>query len=215
MENGPVADQLDPSNLYSSNPEGRGRGSSTTYPDIGFYGEETHIPGTRLSDALVFVCDPVDGTVNFVHGFPWVCTSLALVISRKPVVGIIYNPFQKTLYSAIKGHGSFLDLTTKLPFRPNPEPLTTLQQALVACEWGADRTGNNFTVKHRSAALNFALVACGVLDLYWEGAAYAWDVSAGWLILSETGGIVVDTNPGNWDVALDERRYMAVGRRGL
>ncbi|TVY19807.1 Inositol monophosphatase 2 [Lachnellula arida] len=205
----------------------------TTYPDIGFYGEETHVPGTRLSEAPVFVCDPVDGTVNFVHGFPWVCTSLALVISRKPVVGIIYNPFQKTLYSAIKGHGSFLDLTTKLPFRSNPEPLTTLQQALVACEWGADRTGNNFTVKHRtftslaravedggamvhsirstgSAALNFALVACGVLDLYWEGAAYAWDVSAGWLILSETGGIVVDTNPGNWDVALDGRRYMAV-----
>ncbi|PVI01553.1 putative inositol monophosphatase QutG [Periconia macrospinosa] len=174
----------------------------------------------KLGNAPVFVCDPIDGTVNFVHGFPWVCTSLALVISGDPVVGVIYNPFQKTLYSAIKGRGNFLDLTTPLPLRRNPEALSTLQQALVACEWGAGRTGNNFDVKHRtftslaraiedggamvhsirstgSAALNFAMVACGVLDLYWEGAA-------------ETGGIVVDTNRGNWHVGLDGRRYMAV-----
>lgn len=53
-----------------------------------------------------------------------------------------------------------------------------------------------------SAALDFALVACRALDLYWEGAAYAWDVAA--------GGIVVDTNSGGWEVLLDGRRYMAV-----
>lgn len=161
------------------------------------------------------------------------CTSLALVIDRQPIIGVIYNPFLKTLYTAIKGRGSFVDLTTRLPLRREPEPLTRLQHALVACEWGADRRGNNFEVKRRtfvalaravedggamvhsirstgSAALNFALVASGSLDLYWEGAAYAWDVSAGWLILSEAGGIVVDTNPGGWEVALDGRRYMAV-----
>lgn len=194
-------------------------------------------------------------TVNFVHGFPWVCTSLALVVDRKPVVGVIYNPFQDKLYTAIRGRGSFVNQTTRLPLRRKPEPLTTLQEALVAAEWGPDRTGNNFEVKHKtltavararedgggmvhsirsvgSAALNFASVACGVLDLYWVGSSpqrrpalrdvltsaaglqeacpYAWDVSAGWLILSEAGGIVVDTNPGNWDVSLDGRRYMAV-----
>ncbi|KAI1258250.1 hypothetical protein MGN70_001299 [Eutypa lata] len=148
-------------------------------------------------------------------------------------MGVIYNPFLKTLYTAIKGRGSFVDLTPRLPLRREPEPLTRLQHALVACEWGADRRGNNFEVKRRtfvalaravedggamvhsirstgSAALNFALVASGSLDLYWEGAAYTWDVSAGWLILSEAGGIVVDTNPGVWDVAVDGRGYMAV-----
>lgn len=162
--------------------------------DMEFYGEETHVPGTRLSDAPVFVCDPIDGTVNFVHGFPWVYTSLALVVSRESVDGGIYNSFQKALYTAIKGCSGPLNLTTKFRFRRNPESLTTLQQALVACEWGADRTGSNFDVKHRaftsltweikdsgarvhsiqntgSAALKFATVACGILDLYWEGPA--------------------------------------------
>ncbi|KAK2762238.1 hypothetical protein FQN54_001248 [Arachnomyces sp. PD_36] len=203
------------------------------YPDFEFYGEESYDPKIRLSDKPTFVCDPIDGTVNFVHGFPEVCTSLALTIDKKSVVGVIYNPFYDRLFSAIKGKGSFLNLTTRLPLRKNPDPLTGLKNALVAVEWGADRTGNNFEVKHQtftklarvtedggamvhslrsigSAAMNFCSVASGVLDLYWEGAAYAWDVSAGWLILSETGGIVVDTNPGNWDVSLEERRYMAV-----
>lgn len=106
------------------------------------------------------------------------------------MVGVIYNPFQDKLFTAIKGKGSFLNLTTRLPLRKNPDPLTGLKNALVAVEWGADRTGNNFEVKHQtytklarvaedggamvhsmrsigSAALNLCSVACGVLDMYW------------------------------------------------
>ncbi|EMR65912.1 putative inositol monophosphatase protein [Eutypa lata UCREL1] len=181
------------------------------YPDVGFYGEESYTPGAKLGDGPIFVCDPVDGTVNFVHGFPWVCTSLALVIDRQPIIGVIYNPFLKTLYTAIKGRGSFVDLTTRLPLRREPEPLTRLQHALVACEWGADRRGNNFEVKRRTfVALARAVEDGGAMVHSIRRAAYAWDVSAGWLILSEAGGIVVDTNPGGWEVALDGRRYMAV-----
>lgn len=171
-------------------------------------------------------------TVNFVHGFPEVCTSIALAIDKQPVVGVIYNPFSQRLYSAVKDKGAFLNRTTRLPLRPS-EPLTSLQDSLVAVEWGADRKGHNYRVKREtfqkltmtieeggamvnslrsvgSAALNICSVACGVLDVYWEGGAYAWDVAAGWVILQETGGIMVDANSSGWDPPVDGRTYMAV-----
>jgi myo-inositol-1(or 4)-monophosphatase len=61
-----------------------------------------------------------------------------------------------------------------------------------------------------SAALNLCGVASGGLDVYWEAGCWAWDVCAGWVILEEAGGIMVDANPGNWEPRVDERRYMAV-----
>ena len=61
-----------------------------------------------------------------------------------------------------------------------------------------------------SAALNLCAVAAGRLDVYWEGGCWAWDVCAGWAILAETGGIVVNANPGDWHPAIDERKYLAV-----
>ena len=125
-----------------------------------------------------------------------------------------------------------MNRTTRLPLRPL-EPLTSLQNALVAVEWGADRKGVNYKVKREtfqnltmpteeggamvnslrsvgSAALNICSVACGVLDIYWEGGAYAWDVAAGWVILQETGGMIVDANPSGWAPPVDGRTYLAV-----
>lgn len=61
-----------------------------------------------------------------------------------------------------------------------------------------------------SAALNFCAVAEGVLDAYWEGGCWAWDVCAGWVVLVEAGGMVVDGNPGGWEARVDGRRYLAV-----
>ena len=61
-----------------------------------------------------------------------------------------------------------------------------------------------------SAALNLCSVAAGQVDLYWEGGCWAWDVAAGWLVLTEAGGLMVDGNPGGWTPAVDGRRYMAV-----
>jgi myo-inositol-1(or 4)-monophosphatase len=153
------------------------------------------------------------------------------------------------MYTAIKNQGSFLTMPVRtdspaapapiaprkirLPRKSHPEPLTGLQNALVAVEWGSDRSGHNFEVKHRtftklagatedggkmvhslrsmgSAALNLCHVASGQIDLYWEGGCWAWDVAAGWLILTEAGGIIVDGNPGGWSPAVDCRRYLAV-----
>ena len=204
------------------------------YPTYSFLGEETYEPNTPLTSAPTFICDPIDGTVNFVHSHPYVSISLAFTHHLIPLVGVVYNPFVNNLYSAIRGKGAFLNLTTPLPLKKEPEPLVGLRNALCAVEWGSDRSGNNWKVKldtfknlggedgamvHSmrslgSAALNFCGVAAGSLDVYWEAGCWAWDVAAGWVILEEAGGLVADANKGGWEPRVDGRRYMAIRKLG-
>ncbi|KAK3046526.1 hypothetical protein LTS18_013348, partial [Coniosporium uncinatum] len=207
------------------------------YPNYKFMGEETYKPGDKVTSEPTFIVDPIDGTTNFVHGHPYVSISLGFAISVKPVVGVVYNPFTKTLYSAISGKGAFMNRTTSLPLRdPETKGDLTLSNGQIAVEWGSDRSGNDFKVKaetfaklaasketggamvhslrsYGSAALNLCHVAMGALDAYWEAGCWAWDVCAGWVILEEAGGIIVDANPGNWEPRIEERRYLAV-RKG-
>lgn len=199
-----------------------------------FHGEETYDPAHPLTDDPTFVVDPIDGTVNFVHSFPCACVSLGFAVKRTPVVGVVFNPFNKTLYSAIRGRGAFMNRTTRLPLKgDSTEPLSGLSNALICVEWGSERSGKNWDTKVRtfeklgqtkedggamvrsmrsmgSAALNLCAVAAGTIDLYWEGGCWAWDVCAGWVILTEAGGIIVDGNPGSWQANLDGRTYLAV-----
>jgi myo-inositol-1(or 4)-monophosphatase len=219
-----------------------------TYPQFSFVGEETYVPGqTKVTEAPTFIVDPIDGTTNFVHGFPAACTSLGFAVGRQAVVGVVYNPFLDILYTGIKGKGSYMHIRASLSevtqkFRlplsgkgdgSRAPPLKGLQSSLVGIEWGSNRDGPNFEVKWNtfrklagskeiggsmvhslrsigSAALNLCHVAAGELDLYWEGGCYAWDVCAGWCILSEAGGIMVSGNPGAWETQLDSRVYLAV-----
>lgn len=211
------------------------------YPNIAFMGEETYTPSTRLTPSPTFIVDPIDGTTNFVHHHPYVSISLGLCINLVPTIGVVYNPFTQALYTAIRGRGAFLNRTTPLPLA-RPTPLTDLSKCLVAVEWGSDRSGPDYAVKTRtfarlaaakqdggamvhglrswgSAALNLCAVATGAVDAYWEAGCWAWDVCAGWVVLSEAGGLVVDANPGNWEPSVDGRRYLAVrggeGQRGI
>ncbi|KAK9381628.1 uncharacterized protein V2V93DRAFT_367437 [Kockiozyma suomiensis] len=199
------------------------------YPNFEFMGEESYVPGeTKLSEKPTFVVDPIDGTTNFIHSFPFSCTSLGFTVNRIPVVGVVYNPFLKLMYTGVKGHGSFLN-DEPLPLRKSFSNLT-LQNALIGIEWGTQRSGPNYKCKvdtfnklaaedggmiHGfrslgSAAMNICAVAAGQLDAYWEGGCYAWDVAAGWIILSEAGGRIVGGNPGIWDPSVDQRVYLAV-----
>lgn len=211
---------------------------STAFPSVAFMGEETYKPGMKLGPEPTFVVDPIDGTTNFVHGFPNACISLGLAIDRTPAVGVIYNPWQDLLFTAVKGQGAFMTRgkdtsPRRLPLAATLRPLTTLGEALVGVEWGSVRDGPNFDVKVEtfrrlgaskdtggamvqsmrslgSAALNLAAVAAGELDLYWEGGCWAWDVCAGWCILHEAGGRMVSGNPGDWTPEVDGRVYLAV-----
>ncbi|KAK3319300.1 hypothetical protein B0H66DRAFT_265843 [Apodospora peruviana] len=227
---------------------------TSSYPTYAFVGEETNIPGvTKITSAPTFIIDPIDGTTNFVHGFPNACISLGFVVDRIPSVGVVYNPFQDLLFTGIRGSGSYMQRNASLPdsseykgkkIRLSPKgKLGNLSTALVATEWGSERKGDNFEIRARvfrqlcatnedgeggsmvhslrslgSAALNLCACAAGQVDIYWEGGCYAWDVAAGWCILTEAGGIMASGNPGDWEPALDGRVYLAVrgaeGREG-
>ncbi|KAI2469404.1 inositol monophosphatase [Annulohypoxylon bovei var. microspora] len=218
---------------------------SKAYPSFAFIGEETYKPGMQVTAAPTFIVDPIDGTTNFVHGLPEACISLGFAVDRVPTIGVVYNPYQDKLYTAIRGHGAFLTLgaawgleggkgrVSKLPLSSNPAPLIGLDTCLVAAEWGSSRDGVNYEVKTEvfkklcasketggamvhsirslgSAALNLCAVAAGQLDVYWEGGCWAWDVCAGWTILAEAGGLMVNGNPGDWEPKIDSRKYLAV-----
>ncbi|TFL06357.1 myo inositol monophosphatase [Pterulicium gracile] len=199
--------------------------TSKQYPAFHFIGEESYSAGNRppLTDEPTFCVDPIDGTTNFVHGFPFVCISIGLIYKKRPVIGVIYNPFLDQLYTGLKGHGSFLSRNSqppvKLPLGP-PKPLPSISQALLAVEWGSDRfietlrpKSNSFMklagdpargveggkMAHSlrsmgSAALNYAMVAQGGLDLYWEIGCWPWDVCAGIVIAEEAGGLVTGSH---------------------
>ncbi|WFC98160.1 inositol-phosphate phosphatase [Malassezia yamatoensis] len=187
------------------------------YPDHQFIGEESWAAGKQaeLTDAPTWIIDPIDGTTNFVKGFPFVCISIGFVYKSEPVIGVIFAPFLGYLYAAKKGGGAFMTS----PLHPErrslplvqPPPLPSFKQALIAFEWGSDRSKEVMAKKTRtferltgdaaagveggemalgvrsigSAALNFAHVASGSLDLYWEIGCWAWDVCAGMVIAKE------------------------------
>ncbi|KAK4178172.1 hypothetical protein QBC36DRAFT_299587 [Triangularia setosa] len=222
---------------------------SKEYPTFSFVGEESYEKGvTKVTDAPTFICDPIDGTQNFIHGFPLACISLGFTLNKKPQVGVVYNPFADVLFSAIKGQGAFTvdnfslapgqgqGKPKQLPLSPGRK-LGSLETALVGIEFGSQRDGHNFDLKLEvykgltaskttggamagavrsmgSAALNICYTAAGVMDIYWEGGCYAWDVAAGWCILEEAGGKMVGGNPGKWDPAVDDRKYIAVRQGG-
>lgn len=196
------------------------------YPNFKFIGEESYSAGSRppLTDEPTFCVDPIDGTTNFVHGFPFACISLGLIYKRRPVLGVIYNPFLNHLYSGVKGQGSHLSQANgepkKLPLASPPKPLPSLNQALIAVEWGSDRSETTISAKATSfsrlagnpaqgvlggkmahslrslgsAALNYGMVAQGSLDLYWEIGCWPWDVCAGIVIAEEAGGLVTGSH---------------------
>ncbi|KAK8850578.1 hypothetical protein IAR55_004497 [Kwoniella newhampshirensis] len=183
---------------------------SEAYPEHKFIGEESY-EGQQITDEPTWIGIPIDGTTNFVHGFPMVCTSIGLAVKGVPVVGVIYNPFLDQLYSAAKGRGAYLNLKQKLPITGQAKPLLSLGQALIAVEYGSQRSppalprkvaafekltahtdvGGKMAHALRSlgsAAINIALVASGGLDMYWEVGCWPWDVTAGICILHEAGG---------------------------
>ena len=172
-------------------------------PGVAFLGEEEG--GPDAGDGLCWALDPIDGTVNFLHGHPLVCVSLALLANRVPVVGVIAAPFLERRYWAVQGEGAFKN------GKPIRARLTNrLSDAVVAIgdyavgEDAASRNEPRYALTrslaaevqrvrmHGSAAVDLAWLADGTIDAAIMLVNHPWDVSAGVIIAREAGALVLD-----------------------
>ena len=180
------------------------------YPDFKLVGEETvsssESQKVDLTDTPTFVIDPLDGTTNFVHGFPFVCISIGLVVKKEPMLGIIYNPILNEMFWGIKNKGSFLN-NKKLPLIKN-NPIISLSKSLFVIEYGIffsqdklntiiENITNMLSIPAHgirslgSTALDIMQVAKGGADFFFSVGFHAWDVAAAKVILNESGGVMV------------------------
>jgi myo-inositol-1(or 4)-monophosphatase len=174
------------------------------YPNHAILAEES---GESGNSEYVWIIDPLDGTTNFVHGFPQFAVSIALQHKKELVQAVIYDPMRNELFTASKGNGAQLDdrrirvtpiktltgalLGTGFPFRQQEHLDTYLKtfKALFTDTAGIRRPG--------SAALDLAYVAAGRLDGFWEIGLSPWDMAAGALLITEAGGQVGDFSTGD------------------
>lgn len=188
-------------------------GLSKKYPDHKFIGEESVADGANcvLTDEPTWIIDPVDGTMNFVHGFPNSCISVGLCIDKESVVGIIYNPMLNQLFTAQKGKGAFYNGR-----QIHVSDVKLLKDALVTFEAGTSDDEEkrkvvfkNFEQMVRnahgvrclgSAALNMSMVALGGADVNFEFGIHAWDICAGDILVREAGGVCIDPAGGPLDI---------------
>ncbi len=174
------------------------------YPDHGIIAEES---GAQNEDAeSVWIIDPLDGTSNYLHGFPFYSVSIALRVKNRIEHAVVYDPLRHECFSASRGRGARLNdrrlrvskqtqlsasmLGTGFPFRNEAlakRYLPTFEALFGKCA-GVRRTG--------SAALDLAYVASGRLDGFWEFGLRPWDIAAGCLLIQEAGGLVSDLQGG-------------------
>lgn len=169
------------------------------YPDHAIWAEES---GRSGHSRYVWVIDPLDGTSNFLRGFPHFSISIGMMEDGVMQHGVVYDPVRDELFTASRGGGAYLNdrrircaqklgmagamIATGLPFRQRPRLAAQLRMIKALLEDGEDlrRTG--------SAALDLAYVACGRLDGYFEYGLQPWDMAAGALLLREAGGVCLD-----------------------
>ncbi|CAM9170978.1 unnamed protein product [Hapterophycus canaliculatus] len=185
--------------LRASHPDHKFMGEESTFEEAGDGGAADV---DTIDASPTWVIDPLDGTTNFVHGYPFFCVSIALAVDGVPIVGVVYHPVSGDLYTACRGQGAFLN-GVKIEVRD----ARGLGDALVVNNIGAARDDafiattlarlgellrrNVQAIRMSgSAALNMCHVACGKLDCYFEdGYGGPWDVAAGLVI---AGGVVRD-----------------------
>jgi len=168
------------------------------HPDHAFLAEES---GQAGDSEFVWIIDPLDGTTNFVHGFPQFAVSIALERRGRLEQAVIYDPLRQELFTASRGDGAQLDerrirvsrattldgslIATGFPYRSNiqyADAYLAMMKAVMLRAAGIRRPG--------SAALDLAYVAAGRVDAFWEIGLSPWDTAAGTLLITEAGGLV-------------------------
>jgi myo-inositol-1(or 4)-monophosphatase len=170
------------------------------HPGAGIMAEEGS--PTAESRELLFVADPLDGTTNFLHGFPWYAVSIGALVDGTPTAGVVLNVANGDLFTAARGSGARKNgqpiavstiteptralIGTGFPFkdRDGIAPYLKVMPKLMEGTAGLRRAG--------SAALDLCDVACGRFDAFWEYRLAPWDVAAGILIIREAGGVITD-----------------------
>jgi myo-inositol-1(or 4)-monophosphatase len=178
------------------------------FPEHDILAEEQDY-GLRESDCR-WIVDPLDGTTNYAHGFPWFAVSIALEVDREIACGVVYQPWSDELFTAIRDQGAFLN---DLPLKVSS--IARLDQALLATGFPYDRKSsdiNNYDHfvhfqqeaqacrRPGAASLDLACVAAGRFDGYWEMKLKPWDVAAGLLLVTEAGGAVTDFDGSRVDI---------------
>jgi myo-inositol-1(or 4)-monophosphatase len=188
------------------------------FPEHHILGEEggTYAAAEASDGELCFEwhVDPLDGTVNFAHGFPAFAVSLGLLVNGWPALGVVYDPIADELFSAAHGLGATLNgrpirvsttdtlaralLNTGFPYDCHASEANNFAHfiAFQKCTQGVRRVG--------SAALDLCMVACGRVDGYWELKIKPHDIAAGIVIVREAGGVVTDFGGGQGMFALNQ-----------
>jgi myo-inositol-1(or 4)-monophosphatase len=175
------------------------------FPGHHFLAEESIHEGE--TEGYRWIIDPLDGTTNYIHGFPMSAVSIALQFQREIIVGVVFDPFRKELFTAIKGEGAFLD-----GGKITVSTVSAMESALIATGFPFKRKNlvdhylalfkNIFLEvsdirRAGSAALDLAYLACGRFDGFFEIGLSPWDCAAASLMIKESGGVV--TNFGGGD----------------
>ena len=178
------------------------------FPDHAFVGEETG-SAARPEAEFCWIVDPLDGTTNYVHGYPFYCVSVAVESRGGVLAGAVFDPVSGECFTAARGEGARLDgkpistsqvstlsdalIAVSFPPKIGPETreIRDFVEIASACQ-AIRRTG--------SAALNLAFLAAGRVDGYWAHTIYPWDVAAGALLVREAGGLVTAIDGGPFDV---------------
>ena len=179
------------------------------YPDHGFLAEECGQIPPKSDDLPIWIIDPIDGTRNFLQGFPHFAISIAVEIKGEIEHGIVYDPFKDELFSASKGRGAQLNGR-----RLRASQVEDFEYALIGVGFAVRKIKEkadefkaqfNNVVSHCSdfrragaCALDLAYIAAGRLDGFWEGGGLGiWDIAAGALLVKEAGGYISVNTSGN------------------
>ncbi len=174
----------------------------SNFPEHSILAEESGV--SDKDSRYKWVIDPLDGTTNYVHGFPIFSISIALMENETPVLGVIYIPYLKEMYTAVRNKGAYLNgkpikvniksdlkeslLVTGFPYNLTEDEYNNINifSTLLLKSRGIRRIG--------SAAYDLACVAAGKLDAFWELKLSPWDVKAGIVLIREAGGKVIETD---------------------